>query len=209
MKDRAPEQQVVDYLEAAGYKPAAIIRYLEAQVEREWGREDFAECGPGEKMTFGVCRKIGEAPAAQPAQQGAAPSQPQAQQPGQPAAGGQQPKPKEQPKSAMEEKLEKAAKAQGSDPTNNKKVMIDGKAYGWAIQGGKPIMVEWGSVAGEKKVGPKSEKPKRQGRGGRGGSRAGGGGNADRIEGLRRALEGQVNDAGRQAIMDQIKELGG
>lgn len=207
MTDRAPEQRVVDYLESNGYRPDAIIRYLEAMVEKEWAQSDFAECGPGEKMTFGVCRKIGEAPAAQPAQQGAAPSQPQAQQPGQPAAAGQQPKPKEQPKSPMEEKLEKAAKSQGSDPTNNKKVVIDGKAYGWAIQGGKPIMVEWGSVAGEKKVGPKPAKPKRQGRGG--GSRAGGGSNASRIEGLERALEGQVNEAGRQAIMDQIKELGG
>lgn len=204
MTDHPPEQQVVNYLEAAGYKPETIILYLEAMVEKEWAQADFAECGPGEKMTFGVCRKIGEAPAAQPAQQGAAPSQPQAQQPGQPAAG-QQEKPKDKPKSAMEEKLEKAAKAQGSDPTNNKKVVIDGKAYGWAIQGGKPIMVEWGSVAGEKKVGPKKkeEKPKRDSRGG------GGGNNAGRIEGLRRALEGQVNEAGRQAIMDQIKELGG
>ena len=206
MKDHPPEQQVVNYLEAAGYKPETIIRYLEAMVEKEWAQADFAECGPGEKMTFGVCRKVGEAPtpaAAQP--QGQAPSQPAQQQAGAQPAGQQ--KPKEPPKSPMEEKLEKAAKAQGSDPTNNKKVVIDGKAYGWAIQNGKPIMVEWGSVAGEKKVGPKKkqEKPKRNSRGGR----SGGGSNAGRIEGLRRALEGQVNEAGRQAILKQIQDLGG
>jgi hypothetical protein len=203
MSGRAPEQQVVDYLEAAGYRPDSIIRYLEAQVAREWASADFAECGPGEKMTFGVCRKIGEAPAAQPAQQGATPAQPRAQQPGQRAAG-QQPKPKEAQKSGMEEKLEKAAKAQGSDATNNRKVVIDGKAYGWAIQNGKPIMVEWGAVAGIKKVGPKQAKPKRGGR--RGGA---GGDNAGRIAGLKKALEKQVNEAGRQAILKQIQELGG
>lgn len=203
MKDHPPEQQVVNYLEAAGYKPETIIRYLEAMVEKEWAQADFAECGPGEKMTFGVCRKIGEAPAPAAAQpQGQAPSQPAQQQAGAQPAGQQ--KPKEQPKSPMEEKLEKAAKSQGSDPTNNKKVVIDGKSYGWAIQNGKPIMVEWGSVAGEKKVGPKQAKPKRGGR--RGGS---GGDNAGRIAGLRKALEKQTNEAGRQAILKQIQELGG
>lgn len=29
---------------------------------------------------------------------------------------------------------------------------------GWAIKDGKPVLVEWGSVSGEKKVGPKQPK---------------------------------------------------
>lgn len=153
---RAPEQSIVDQLEVAGYSEETIIAYLEARVAKEWeGAADFAECGPGEKMVFGVCRKVDGAPET--------PAQPQAQQ-------GQQPKPKEKEKSAQEKELEAAAKSQGSSPTNNRKVVINGKSYGWAIQGGKPIMVEWGSVAGEKKVGT-GEKPKRGGRGGRGGRR--------------------------------------
>jgi hypothetical protein len=195
MTDRAPEQRVVDYLESNGYKSDAIIRYLEAMVEKEWANSDFAECGPGERMVYGVCRKVDGEPAAQPAQQGAGAT-----------AQGQPPKPKEQPKSPMEEKLEKAAKSQGSDPTNNKKVVIDGKAYGWAIQNGKPIMVEWGSVAGIKKVGPKQAKPKRGGRrgGASGASRAS---IEAQIKGKEQAMAQQVNEAGRQAIQKQIDEL--
>jgi len=182
--DKAPEQSIVDYLESVGYESEAIIQYLEQMVEKEWAQSDFAECGPGEKMTFGVCRKVDGAP-----------EQPQAQVPSQ---GSSQEKPKEKPKSAMEEKLEKAAKAQGSDVNNNKKVMIDGKAYGWAVLNGKPIMVEWGKVAGEKKVGPKQAKPKRSG---------GGSSNAGRIKGLEKALAKQTTEAGRKAIQKQIDEL--
>jgi hypothetical protein len=180
-----PEQQVVNYLDAAGYKPDTIIQYLEAQVEKEWGRDDFAECGPGEKMTFGVCRKIGEAPDSEPGEQ----------------------KPEKQDKSGMEDKLEKAAKTQGSDPTNNRKVMIDGKAYGWAIQGGKPIMVEWGSVAGAKKVGSGGEGAK----GGKKPEETAGNQNRKKIETQIKTQEAnlakQVNDAGRQAIQKVINEL--
>lgn len=166
---RAPEQSIVDQLEVAGYSEETIIAYLEARVAKEWeGTADFAECGPGEKMVFGVCRKVDGAPET--------PAQPQPQ--------AQQPKPKEKEKSAQEKELEAAAKAQGSSPTNNRKVVINGKSYGWAIQGGKPIMVEWGSVAGEKKVGT-GEKPKRGGRGGsRSGSTRGAGGGGGNIETL-------------------------
>lgn len=185
--DKAPEQAIVDYLESVGYESEAIIQYLEQMVEKEWAQSDFAECGPGEKMTFGVCRKVDGAPE-QPQAQAQAPSQ-----------GSSQEKPKEKPKSAMEEKLEKAAKAQGSDVTNNKKVMIDGKAYGWAVLNGKPIMVEWGKVAGEKKVGPKKPKPKP----GAKPSRA----TANRIKGLEEALKKQTTDSGRKAIQAQIDKL--
>jgi len=192
MTDQAPEQQVVNYLETSGYRPETIIRYLETQVEKEWAQADFAECGPGEKMTFGVCRKVGEAPA-----------EPKPEQPGAAQPAGQKQEQKEQPKSAMEEKLEKAAKSQGSDPTNNKKVMIDGKAYGWAIRGGKPIMVEWGSVAGVKKVGPKQPAKK----GGKRLSKAQKSAIEAQIKGKEDALAKQSNDAGRQAVQRQIDEL--
>lgn len=188
--NRAPEQVIVDQLEAAGYKPETIISYLEARVAKEWeGAADFAECGPGEKMVFGVCRKVDGTPET--------PAQPQQQ--------GQQPKPKEKEKSAQEKELEAAAKSQGSSPTNNRKVVINGKSYGWAIQGGRPIMVEWGSVAGEKKVGT-GEKPKKAKRGQRGGQSQG---DSGRLAGLRKALEQQTTDSGRAEIQRQIKELGG
>lgn len=155
---RVPEQSIVDQLEVAGYSEETIIAYLEARVAKEWeGAADFAECGPGEKMVFGVCRKVDGTPET--------PAQPQRQ--------GQQPKPKEKEKSAQEKELEAAAKTQGSSPTNNRKVVINGKSYGWAIQGGKPIMVEWGSVAGEKKVGTGGNTGQRGGT--RGGARGGGG----------------------------------
>lgn len=154
---RAPEQSIVDQLEVAGYSEQTIISYLEARVTKEWkGAANFAECGPGERMVFGVCRKVDGAPETTSAQ----PQQ------------GQQPKEKE--KSAQEKELEAAAKSQGSSPTNNRKVVINGKSYGWAIQGGKPIMVKWGAVAGERKVGT-GERTKR-GEGGGGGSRGRSGG---------------------------------
>lgn len=193
--DRAPEQSIVDQLEAAGYSADTIISYLEARVADEWAKADFAECGPGEKMVFGVCRKVG----------GEKEEKPELGPDGKP----KEKKEEKEEKSPMEAKLEKAAKAQGSDVTNNKKVVIDGKSYGWAVKNGKPIMVEWGTVAGIKKVGTgekkKEEKKKKRGRGGsRSNSSTRG-----QIEGLRTALERQTNDAAREAIMDQIRDLGG
>lgn len=186
--NKAPEQAIVDQLSSAGYSAETIISYLEARVAREWEvAADFAECGPGEKMVFGVCRKVG----------GTQEDKPEVGPDGKPK------KKEKKEKSPMEEKLEKAAKAQGSDPTNNKKVVIDGKAYGWAIQGGKPIMVEWGSVAGEKKVGPKKKEEKKREKVTKEERTKVEG----RIKGLKKALEAQVNEAGRKAIQDQIKEL--
>lgn len=38
----------------------------------------------------------------------------------------------------------------GSSATSNKRIDINSKKYGWAIKNGKPIIVEWGSVAGLK-----------------------------------------------------------
>ena len=55
----------------------------------------------------------------------------------------------------QEKTLKNQAKKEGSAFENNKVVSAGGKKYGWAMKGGKPVMVTWGSVAGEKKVGPK------------------------------------------------------
>lgn len=55
----------------------------------------------------------------------------------------------------QERALKNQAKKEGSAFENNKAVSAGGKKYGWAMKGGKPVMVTWGSVAGEKKVGPK------------------------------------------------------
>lgn len=186
MNNKAPEQFIVDQLSVAGYSADTIISYLEARVAREWGNVDFEECGPGEKMVFGVCRKVGET---------AKEEKPEMGPDGKPKK-----KEEKREKSPMEEKLEKAAKAQGSDASNNKKVMIDGKAYGWAIQNGKPIMVAWGSVAGEKKVGPKKPKDKEEKPKDKAAIEA-------QIKAQEANLEKQVNEAGRKAIQKQIDEL--
>ena len=82
-------------------------------------------CKPDEKSVFGVCRKTG-----------AAPKDEKDFDPG--------------AKTGEEKSLEAEAKTQGSNPKNNKPVVIGGKKYGWAIKGGKPVMVLWGAVAGEK-----------------------------------------------------------
>ena len=55
----------------------------------------------------------------------------------------------------QERALKDQAKKEGSAFENNKVVSAGGKKFGWAMKGGKPVMVAWGSVAGEKKVGSK------------------------------------------------------
>lgn len=203
--NRPPEQSIVDYLEATGYKSDAIIAYLEASANA--GRFEFAE-GEYDNLDFAVCERpdgtrYGTAGACNP-------------DTGKPVTGEAKPgeaakpdeKKKEKPDKTVEElkqeKMKKTAEKQGSDPTNNRKVMIDGKGYGWAQKGGKWIMVPWGSVAGIKTVGPKQTKPKNNRRSGRGGNR----GESGYIQGLRSALERQTNDAGREAIMDLIRDAG-
>jgi hypothetical protein len=87
-------------------------------------------CKEGEISVFGVCRKPGG-------------SNPQ---------GGND---FDSSNKTDEEKAAEAeAKKQGSDVKNNKPVTIGGKKYGWAIKGGKPVMVLWGAVAGEKQPTP-------------------------------------------------------
>lgn len=97
--------------------------------------QKMSSCAPGEKPVFGVCRKVG---------------------------GGTGEKDFDSSKKTQQEtEGEAEATKQGSDVKNNKAVSIKGKKMGWAIKDGKPVLVEWGSVAGEKKVGPKKpEKPK-------------------------------------------------
>lgn len=204
--NRPPEQSIVDYLEATGYRSDAIIAYLEASADA--GRLEFAE-GEYDNLDFAVCERpdgtrYGTAGKCNPdtgkevtgeAKQG----------------GGAKPEEKkkkeERPDKTVEqlkqEKMKKTAEKQGSDPTNNRKVMIDGKGYGWAQKGGKWIMVPWGSVAGVKRVGPKQAKPGNN----RGRSR-GNRGESGYVQGLRSALERQTNDAGREAIMDLIRDAG-
>ena len=99
----------------------------------DWNFADAAPapdaCPEGEKMVFGVCRKVG---------------------------GSGEKDFDSSKKTSQEEGVEAEAKKQGSEFKNNKQVTVNGKKMGWAMKGGKPVMVEWGSVAGEKKVGPKA-----------------------------------------------------
>jgi hypothetical protein len=78
-------------------------------------------------------------------------------------------------KTKGEEEGEAQAAKEGSNAKNNKMIkdIKTGKKLGWAIKDGKPVLVSWGSVAGEKKVGPK--KPEAKPNGGGGGGAAGGG----------------------------------
>lgn len=90
-------------------------------------------CPPGHKMVFGICRKLKE--------------------------GGQEWDPSGE--SEQEKGLKAQAQKSGSSAGNNKAVESGGKKFGWAIKGGKPVMVEWGSVAGVKKAPDKAATEKR------------------------------------------------
>ena len=208
--NRPPEQSIVDYLEATGYKSDAIIAYLKALADA--GRFEFAE-GEYDNLDFAVCERpdgtrYGTAGACNPETGKEVTDKPKEGETAKPED--KEKKKEEKPDKTVEElkqeKMKKTAEKQGSDPTNNRKVMIDGKGYGWAMKGGKWIMVPWGSVAGIKKIGPKQAKPKNNR--GRGGGRGGNRGESGYVQGLRSALERQTNDAGREAIMDLIRDAG-
>lgn len=79
-------------------------------------------CPEGHKMVFGVCRKL--------------------------KAGSQDWD--RETKSDQEKAVEGEGVKTGSTSSNNKAVTSGGKKYGWAMLGEKPIVVEWGSVAGIK-----------------------------------------------------------
>jgi hypothetical protein len=99
------------------------------------------------------------------------------------------------------------AKKQGSDVKNNKMIkdVKSGKKLGWAIKDGKPVLVEWGSVAGEAKVGPKKpQKPQAKGT-----SRSGvtDSTRAGQLAGNASAARQQVNDAGRLAQEENKRNI--
>jgi hypothetical protein len=90
---------------------------------------DFEECEQDEKMVFGMCRKLGQKTGEKEFDSGK--------------------------KSKQETEGESEATRQGSNVGNNKAVKVGSKKMGWAVKDGKPVLVEWGSVAGEKKAPPK------------------------------------------------------
>jgi hypothetical protein len=208
---KPPEQGIADYLFVSGYAPGTIIAYLEGMANA--GKFEFSE---GDYVDFAVCERpdgtrYGTVGECNPETgKSVAPGSEKAKEGEKPKAGA---KPAEKPDKTAEEikmdKMKETAKKQGSDPANNRKVVIDGNEYGWAQKAGKWIMVPWGSVAGLKKVGPKqSARPRRSG-GGKPRGKSTDPAVQGRIQGLRTALERQTNDAGRDAIMEQILELGG
>ena len=209
--NRPPEQDIADYLFVSGYAPGTIIAYLEGLANA--GKFEFAE---GDYVDYAVCERpdgtrYGTDGKCNPEVGKPVSATSEPNKPGEKPKAGEKPKEAKPDKSVEEMKMDKmkqTAAKQGSDPTNNRKVMIDGNAYGWAMKGGKWMMVPWGSVAGIKKVGPKQPASRRGGRGGRRGS-GGRRGDSGYIQGLRIALDKQVNDAGREAIMDLIREAGG
>jgi hypothetical protein len=110
-----------------------IDRGLETNMPGRGAPSTFAEeCGPDEKMIYGMCRKAKASPKDDKDFDSSK-------------------------KTKGEEEGEAQAKKEGSEFKNNKMIkdVKSGKKLGWAMKGGKPVLVEWGSVAGEAKVGPK------------------------------------------------------
>lgn len=152
--------------------------------------DDGKGCPEGEKMVFGACRKVG-------------------------GAGTGEKDWDTSKDTEQEKKIGEEAKKQKSSFDANKPVTVGGKKYGWAKKNGKPVLVEWGSVAGIKKVGPK-QPAAGGGRGGRGGRSGGGSGGANvsasTIEGWKKALEkhrASGNDAAAAAVEEMIRKAGG
>jgi hypothetical protein len=139
---------------------------------------EFGECAADEKVVFGVCRKVGQKTGEKDFDSSG--------------------------KTEQEKGIEEAGAKAKSDVKSNKP-FIDpktGKRMGWAIKDGKPVAVEWGSVSGEKKVGPKQAAPRVNSAAQNSPSS-----NQNRMKGLRKALEKQTTEAGRQTILDQIAAL--
>lgn len=208
---KPPEQGIADYLFANDYAPGTIVAYLEELANA--GHIEFAE---GDYFDYTVCERpdgtrYGTDGKCNPETGKPASPTSESSKPGEKPKAGEKPKVEKPDKSVEEMKMDKmkqTAAKQGSDPTNNRKVLIDGNAYGWAMKGGKWMMVPWGSVAGIKKVGPK-QPPARRGTRKRSGGRRGSSNNDGYIQGLRVALDKQSSDSGREAIMDLIREAGG
>lgn len=170
-----------DFPSLEGLREGQDYRVLEWSEAKEFFSDFANECADGEKMIFGACRKVG----------------------------GTEKNEKDfdsSKKTKQEEDIETEAKKQKSDVKSNKPFTINGKRYGWAIKNGKPVVVEWGSVSGEKKVGPKKDTKKKGNT-----KKDKGKDNNDtldaQIRGKRKALEKQESEAGRNAILKQIEEL--
>jgi hypothetical protein len=127
-------------------------------------------CPPGEKVVFGICRKVKQ--------------------------GGEWDSDND---TKQESELKKAAQKESSTFENNKAVGYKGKKFGWAIKGGKPVIVAWGSVAGGAKV-PSAKQPSQP---------QSPAVQTNRMDGLKKALASQTTESGRQAIQNQIRQLGG
>lgn len=84
-------------------------------------------CPEGTKMIWGLCRRVDKG--------------------GKPEVGND---------TDQERALKAQAEKEGSKFENNKAVSSGGKKYGWAMKNGKPVVVEWGSVAGTKPKKPSS-----------------------------------------------------
>ena len=152
---RHPEQDIVNYLHISGYSPDTIISYLELLANK--GRYEFAE---GDYFDFTVCERpdgtrYGTDEACNP--ETGRPVSPANSRTASPSG-----KPDKTLDELRMEKMRDSAKKQGSSPANNRKVVIDGKQYGWAKKDGKWIIVPWGSVGGVKKVGPKRPTARRR-----------------------------------------------
>jgi hypothetical protein len=164
---------VVDWSFAEGH---ARDRGLETNMPSRGTASTFAEeCEQDERMIFGKCRKT---------------------------------KKDGDWDSSKKTKGEQAGEAQaakeGSNFQNNKMVndVNSGKKLGWAMKGGKPVLVEWGSVAGEKKVGPAKPQAKGTSRSGATDSTR-----AGQLAGNDRAASKQANDAGRLAQEENKRNI--
>jgi len=124
--NRNPNFPTIDHLiEGVHYR---IVEWDFASQQPS--RTPGTPCPPGEKVVFGVCRKVG---------------------------GSGEKDFDSGKRTKQEESLEKASgkgvkTKEEAVAANKKGFETGGKKYGWAIKGGKPVIVEWGSVAGAKKA---------------------------------------------------------
>lgn len=164
------------------YEEGRRDRGLQTNMPSRGMASTFGEdCPEGEKMIFGMCRKPGEKKGEKDFDSSK--------------------------KTKQEEEGEAEAKKQGSNFKNNKMIkdVKSGKKLGWAMKDGKPVLVEWGSVAGEKKVGPKKP-PKPQAAGT---SRSGvtDSTRAGQLSGNSAASAAQTNAAGRLAQEENRRNI--
>ena len=135
-------------------------------------------------MVFGVCRKTGQGTGEKDFDSSA--------------------------KTEQEKGVEEAAAKAGSTAKTNKP-FIDpktGKKMGWAIKDGKQVAVEWGSVAGQKKVGEKKKKEEKEKNGGGTTANLARAASDAYIKGQEALLQdSRLNDAAKAAIQESIDKF--